>query len=348
LTEPDFTDTTVSNALQYYYYVLAVDEWGFESRWSNFNSDCASAGPDCVDATPLNPNPPVPPSNVALEDPGTASSLLISWSPNPEDDLASYTILLGTEPGVYTTMIPTGKATSRTLVGLAGGQMYYAVVTATNTTGLTSGMSIEASEYPAFARGLRTPHYIDNLLLGKSGSDLTLQWTEVETDVFGKPETVVRYEVFRGTQAEYSSAGMTKIGECISPCSLPFIDPGGASGTGEFYYRVRAVDNDGNAGGMGSEAPRGTTLTLSRTGPGSNDISLTWTPVTTALDDTAAQLSHYAVYAADQPFTREDVRDGGVPLLTTLTGTVLDISSQPQDRYYSVIVVDIRDNVSPY
>jgi len=310
LTGTSFNDTTVSNALQYFYYVLAVDEWGFESRWSNFNSDCDSAGPDCVDATPLNPNPPTPPTGVTLTDPGDGASLMISWSPNPENDLESYTILLGTESGVYTTVIPTGKATSRTLVGLAEGQMYYAAVTAENTSGLTSGMSSEASDFPAFARGLRAPRYIDDLLLGKSGPDLTLQWTEVDTDVFGKPETVVRYEVLRGTEPAYSSAGMTKIGECFSPCSFPFVDPGGASGAGESFYRVRAVDDDGNAGGMGSEAPQGTVLTLSRSGPGLNDLSLNWTAVTMALDGTAAELSHYALYAADQPFTREEIRDG--------------------------------------
>jgi hypothetical protein len=141
---------------------------------------------------------------------------------------------------------------------------------------------------------------------------------------------------------------MTKIGECFSPCSFPFVDPGGASGAGESFYRVRAVDDDGNAGGMGSEAPQGTVLTLSRTGPGLNDLVLNWAAVTMALDGTAAELSHYALYAADQPFTREEIRDGAVSLLTTVTGTVLDISSQPQDRYYSVVVVDIRGNVSPY
>jgi hypothetical protein len=348
LTDTSFTDTTVSNALQYFYYVVAVDAWDFTSRWSNLNSDCYSSGLDCVHATPLNPDPPSTPTGFSMTDPGTASSLILEWLPNPENDLESYTIHLGIETGDYTTTIPVGMATSKTLVGLVEGQTYYATVTATNTSGLTSGMSAEASDFPAFGRGLRLPRFIDDLVLGKSGIDATLQWTEVATDVFGKPTEVVRYEIFRGTEPAYSSAGMTKIGECLSPCSFPFVDPGAAQGPEELYYRVRAVDAESNGGGMGSEAPLGTELTLDRTGPDPHALTLNWAPVTTALDGSAVESPRYDVYAADQPFTREDVREGSVALLTSTSATSVDVSSPTQDRYYSIVVVDIRGNVSPY
>ena len=38
-----------------YYYVIATDSLGYDSRWSNFNSDCAVNGPDCLEGVPLNP-----------------------------------------------------------------------------------------------------------------------------------------------------------------------------------------------------------------------------------------------------------------------------------------------------
>src|SRR4030095_1453442 len=64
-----FHDSGLVNTTTYYYYVTAKDAAGFDSAWSNFNTDCASSGPDCVRATPLNPSPPGPPLGVGVDDP---------------------------------------------------------------------------------------------------------------------------------------------------------------------------------------------------------------------------------------------------------------------------------------
>ena len=72
-----YSDTTVSNATIYHYYVVALDGEGFESRWSNFNGDCDTQpippdpASDCVKAEPLNPNPPA------------RRPTSVSWTPSP-------------------------------------------------------------------------------------------------------------------------------------------------------------------------------------------------------------------------------------------------------------------------
>ncbi len=40
-TETTFEHAPADNMQTYYYFVVALDAEGFESRWSNFNSDCA-------------------------------------------------------------------------------------------------------------------------------------------------------------------------------------------------------------------------------------------------------------------------------------------------------------------
>jgi len=73
--------------------------------------------------------------------------------------------------------------------------------------------------------------------------------------------------------------------------------------------------------------------------------------VTTTFDGTPARIDHYAVYQSSTPFTRAAIRDGstppGPPLLTTTSASV-EIDPGSGNRYYSVIVVDARGNVSPF
>ncbi len=160
-----YSDTGLTNTRTYYYYVLAKDIEGFESRWSNFNSDCGVSGPDCIFAVPLNPNPPTPPTGVAVVDPETGSRLDLTWNPNPETDIQRYEVWYGTTPGVYTDMQGAGRDTSAVLSGLTNGVRYYISVIATNTSLLTSGNSAEVDEVPTFIPGLRPPAFIDQLML---------------------------------------------------------------------------------------------------------------------------------------------------------------------------------------
>ena len=52
------TDGALTNCREYFYYVVAVDSNGFESRWSNFNDTCYGDRSDCRSGIPENPSGP--------------------------------------------------------------------------------------------------------------------------------------------------------------------------------------------------------------------------------------------------------------------------------------------------
>lgn len=342
-----FTDSGVTNTTTYYYYVVAIDAQGFESRWSNFNSDCGMAGPDCVQATPLNPNPPSIPTGLVVQDPGYGTQLQLSWNANPENDLAFYTLHYGVAQGVYDSVLPLGKVTGAGVIGLTEGVTYYFALSATNTSGMTSALSAETSESAVTGLGLRSPRLVTNLMVNVSGADLVLDWDEVTTDIADKSESVDKYEILRGIGGGFNNSGLAFLAQCTAPCSS-YTDTGAATDGNQYYYRVRALDFDGNRSGLGSEPPRSTTLSIARSQMVTDDLALSWTPVTTDHGGLPVSLQHYAIYAADQPFTREDIRDGLVLPMLTVTGTGVEITPPGQDRYYSVLAVDIRGNLSPF
>jgi hypothetical protein len=137
-TATSFVDDSAVNTKTYYYAVVALDGAGFESRWSNFNSDCGTVEPvDCVTATPLNPDPPPMVSGVAVSDAESGGRLDVTWDPSPDDDILRYTVRWGTVSGVYDHALQTGKATSAALTGLDNGVLYFVVVEATNTSAVS-------------------------------------------------------------------------------------------------------------------------------------------------------------------------------------------------------------------
>ncbi len=365
ITGTTYADTSVTNASTYYYYVVALDAEGFESRWSNFNSDCgletgtcdSSPVDDCVKATPLNPNPPAPPTGVVVTDPETGGKLDVSWNPNSESDLKNYTVHWGTSPGVYTNSENAGKRTSHTITNLSNGTTYYIAVTATNTSDKTSGYSEEKTGVPTLVQGLKSPGLVSDLRLAKSGQDIVLSWSAVTTDIYGKAETVARYEIFRGTAPTFTPDLGNKIGETTSTSFTDFGALGG--GTPSFHYLVRAVDVDGNAGGLGRQLPDGIAdlrVDESTTTPG--NLVLSWSAVTDTFHPSGTGgptiIGHYEVYAKGTPFSREEICDlaeagcsGLAPILTT-TATSVESAPPGSSQYYSVIAVDNRGNKSPF
>ena len=338
-----YTDTPVQNTHTYYYIIIATDPEGFESRWSNFNTDCQVSGPDCVQATPLNPDPPSIPTGLQVVDPGLGDRLIFIWNTNPEEDLDFYTVKWGLGAGNPTDAGQSGTPIF-TALGLVDGEVYCATVSATNTSGNQSSDTVEVCDFPVFAPGVRLPDFIDDLKVSIQAANVVLEWTEVVTDVYGKPANVVNYEIFRGNPPDYSNGGLTKIADCAAPCSS-YQDFGAATGP-SVHYRVRAVDGAGRPGSLGSEAPMGVGLTVERA-PVFGDVRLTWTPATVTLDGLPVDLGHYALYASDTPFSKEDVVDGVLTPMLTLTGTSIDLTPPAESRYYSVWVVDTRGNMSP-
>jgi hypothetical protein len=73
------------------------------------------------------------------------SSLIISWLPNVEQDLAGYRIYYGTLSGVYSDTLDVGVNTSYTIADLDSSQIYYFAVTAYDFSGNESSFSTEVN-----------------------------------------------------------------------------------------------------------------------------------------------------------------------------------------------------------
>lgn len=81
---------------------------------------------------------------------GTAvsGSLIATWNPNTEEDLAGYKVLYGIEPGKYSVEKDVGNTTVFVADNLTDGQDYYFVVKAYDKAGNVSNPSVEASGRP--------------------------------------------------------------------------------------------------------------------------------------------------------------------------------------------------------
>src|SRR5580765_7312569 len=75
-----------------------------------------------------------------------AATVTATWNQNPESDIAGYRLLYGTQSGVYTTTLDVGNVTT-TVATVTGGQTYFFVVQAYDTSGLTSPNSAEVSMF---------------------------------------------------------------------------------------------------------------------------------------------------------------------------------------------------------
>jgi peptidase C25-like protein/fibronectin type III domain protein len=340
-----FADLGLTNTKTYYYAVVALDAENFESRWSHLNTDCPVDGPDCLDARPLNPNAPAAVTGVSIVDPETGGKLFVSWNASPEVDLKHYEVRFGTQSGgPYPNVVNAAKLTSTAVSGLTNGQTYYFVVTATNTSDLTSLPSPQIAAVPTFVRGLRAPQVVSGLVIAKSGLNAILSWPAVTVDIYGKATTIVRYEIYRGTTPTFVPGPGNKIGETAT---TSFQHTGALGvGTTNGHYLVRAVSSLGNAGGLGNQLPNGIgILQINKAAP---NVVLSWPAVTTDFDGRSLVIDHYEIYARATSFDAEAVRDGQVPMIGSTTGTSFPTLPPAGRQFYTVLAVDRRGNKSPF
>jgi hypothetical protein len=127
-----------------------------------------------------------------------------------------------------------------------------------------------------------------------------------------------------------------------------FTDPGAATGPGNLYYLVTALDANGFESGAGRELPGGIeTLRAERAGSGT--IRLSWPAVTHDLAGYPTVIDHYQVHQTSRPIGRGGLGPATiVPGMDNVTTLSVDLPLPSGAAYYSVLAVDRRGNLSPF
>lgn len=99
-----------------------------------------------------------------------SSSPILSWSSNPESDIAGYIVHLGTVRGNYPVVQDVGKVMSYAFTGLSSSTVYYCAVQAYNVSGLLSGISSEISFSPQSAAAVFNTWASSSGLSGAAGA----------------------------------------------------------------------------------------------------------------------------------------------------------------------------------
>ena len=347
VTATSCLDATAANATTYYYYAASVDADGFAGRASNFNTDCGTGGPDCVSARPLNPGAPAAPTGLAAADPGTGGRLNVTWSANSETDLKNYTLYYGTLPGQYSASVTAGPGvTALTLNGLSDSVLYYMALSATNTSGHESAKSGPVSAVPHLIQGIAPPRAISDLMVRQSGNDLVLTWSRPVVDIYGRPTTVVKYTIYRGTVSTFMPFTTTPLATIGDGAVTSFTDAGAAAAPSNYYYLVTATDAAGLVSGAGRDLPNGVG-DLGLTVPASGTVRLTWSAVTTDMQGLPTIIDHYQVYMSSTPLARGSLGPSNLAMDNVRTLTV-DLTASTSPLYFSVIAVDDKGNLSPF
>lgn len=352
-----YVDPNVINARTYYYQVASVDGEGYEGRRGNFNSDCVpsdppSSGPDCVWARPVNTTPPQTPDNAVAFSDGSGVRLGVAWDPNPETDLAAYFVRYGTtQGGPYPIEVSAGStATGVTLYNVDGQTTYYLRVSARNTSGYESAPTAELVGRPLEFTGQNPPRLIDTLMIVRTPGDadsVTLSWTPPSQDIYGGPTTIASYAVYRGTTPDFVPSPANRIAFISNASTTSYVDVGAHAASTSYYYVVASTDARGYTSGASWELPKGVSDIEAEMLPGGTTVRFTWNPITTDVAGNATTVSKYVLYASGSPVTRAQT-ESMTPIADDIQATSVDVAVNPAHLYYTLIVVDLRGNKSPF
>jgi len=170
-----------------------------------------------------------PPTNLVKQTSG--GSVLITWTANPESDVAGYKVHHGNFTGYgYSTSIDAGNVTSYTLTGVSVDSSIS--VTAYDSDADGTDDQVEGHE-SWFAVASPPPEPPTNLTSSYAGAtSIDLSWTASTSD------NISKYLIYRST-----SANATTLVDSTSG-AITYSDTALTHGL-TYYYRVKAVDSDG-------------------------------------------------------------------------------------------------------
>jgi chitodextrinase len=318
IAQPSYSDTGLTNATTYSYFVEAFDLAG------NISAPSLT-----VPVTTWNSIPPVAPTNVAGKTVST-QQINLTWSPaTAKIAISSYRVFRGTAANNLTQVATTySTPTSYTNYYLTPSTKYYYGVEAVDTDGNVSPMSAVVS---VTTLALPSP---PSKLTAKPVSTIAMQLTW-SAGASGLP--VAGYNVFRGS-APSSLVQIAGKGSATSYEDYP-LTPGTT-----YYYAIEEVDQDGNVSPMSATAS-GATLALPS--PPASVTAVAISKAQVLVTWTAAQsgmpLAHYRVYRGTSP--------SNLIQLTVLGPTSLSLNNYSVTPgttfYYGIESADSLGNVSP-
>ena len=289
----------------------------------------------------MDETPPAPPTGLVAQA-MSRTRIDLDWSDNTEDDLAKYR-LYGSTSSNFTpntsTLIRETSTSSYSHTGLIAGVTYYYKVTAVDTSGNESYPSSMAwattqlpdEDPPAPPTGL--------VATTVSSTQINLNWVDnTDTDL-------AKYKVYANTSPGFPVNADTFIGET----SVGDYNVTGLTPSTTYYFKVTAVDTDGNESNPSAEVsavtddpdtvPPAAPLNLTAVSGGTDRIILNWT------DNTEGDFAKYRVYSG----LSAGFSIGTASLVAEVANSAYTHSGLTPGvkRYYKVTAVDTSDNESP-
>ena len=255
-----YQDLNIAHGVVYYYTVIARDNFGLSSPYSQ-------------EASAVAVNTSAPPVPYSLSTSPSYGGVTLYWSESSSGDIAGYKIYYGTASGAYIQTVTYPRTytggQSYGLTGLTDCTNYYLAVSAYDLSGNESARSSEIVFNSGQAGSPSAPTGLTALA---EESRITLVWN-------ANPECDIRYYyVYRRT----SSTSYSYIG---STTSTTYIDQAVANGT-TYYYALIAFDQPGYSSSYSAEASAVAIDTTPPAAPrnftvysyaGTNYLYMTWT-----------------------------------------------------------------------
>lgn len=226
-----YLDTGLSTGAEYRYYVTALDKAGNESAPS-----------DIVTVIPTKDEvPPASPVGLKVTDLRTGGKLLLSWTPNTENDLNGYRLYRAPTPdGPFVEVVElAGDVTKFTDETVENDTIYYYYLIAVDIAGnssepspVVSGMPTLDTTPPGVPRGLT----VDNPGIG---TELLIRWLpNGDADLAG-------YHLYRAESGTDNFQLVATIAGTADKAQTQYLDTGLTRNTA-YRYRLTAFDDLGN------------------------------------------------------------------------------------------------------
>lgn len=195
-------------------------------------------------AYPLEHGAPAAPTGLVAT--SADQTVYLTWDASPAGDLDHYELWRGDASGAETFLTDVTAASFED-TGLTNGQTYYYYVKVVDTSGGTSPASAEASATPGPQSDTEPPTVPGDFAVVKNGDgqpSIRLDWS-ASVDQGVPVSGLMGYQIERGS----SSTGPWQQLEANYPPSAIFYVDATAGWSSTWYYRMRALDNAGNASG---------------------------------------------------------------------------------------------------